>query len=48
VHWRTDYSDGLKLGEAVALSILADQREVYGEGFSGFAIRRFDGASVMV
>lgn len=46
VHWRTDYSDGLRLGEAVALSILADQREMYGEEFSGFAIRRFDGASV--
>jgi hypothetical protein len=46
VHWRTDYSDALKLGEAVALSILADQREMYGEEFSGFAIRRFDGASV--
>jgi hypothetical protein len=46
VHWRTDYSDGLKLGEAVALSILADQREMYGEEFSGFAIRRFNGVSV--
>jgi hypothetical protein len=48
VHWRTDYSDGLKLGEAVALSIMADQREVYGEEFSGFVIRRFNGASVTV
>ncbi len=48
VHWRTDYSEALKLGEAVALSILADQREVYEEEFSGFAIRRFDGASVRV
>ena len=48
VHWRTDYSDGLKLGEAVALSILAEQRGMYGEEFSGFAIRRFDGASVIV
>ncbi len=46
VHWRTDYSDGLKLGEAVALSILADQRGMYGEEFSGFVIRRFNGASV--
>jgi hypothetical protein len=48
VHWRTDYSDGLKLGEAVALSILADQREIYGEEFLGFVIRRFDGTSVTV
>jgi len=48
VHWRTDYSDGLRLGEAVALSILTDQREIYGEEFSGFAIQRFNGASVTV
>ena len=48
VHWRTDYSDGLKLREEVALSILADQREVYGEEFSGFVIRRFDGVSATV
>jgi hypothetical protein len=43
VHWRTDYSDGLKLGEVVALSILSDQRDVYDEEFSGFGIRKFDG-----
>jgi hypothetical protein len=48
VHWRTDYSDGLKLGEAVALSVLADQRAVYGEDFSGFVFRRFDGTIVTV
>ena len=46
VHWRTDYSDGLKLGEAIALSILRDQKEVYGETFSGFRITKFDGTTV--
>jgi hypothetical protein len=44
VDWRTDYSDGLKLGEAIAISILADQRESYGETFSGFQITKFDGS----
>jgi hypothetical protein len=48
VHWRTDYSDGLKLGEAVALSILSDQKETYGEEFSGFEITKFDGTSITV
>jgi hypothetical protein len=48
VHWRTDYSNGLQLGEAVALSILADQREVYGEEFSGFQISKFDRTNVTV
>jgi hypothetical protein len=46
VHWRTDYSDGLKLGEAIALSILTDQRGVYGEAFSGFKVTKFDGTTV--
>jgi hypothetical protein len=48
VHWRTDYSDGLKLGEAVALSILSDQKGVYGEDFEGFEITKFDGTNVTV
>jgi hypothetical protein len=48
VHWRTDYSDGLKLGETVALSILSDQKETYGEDFSGFQITKFDGTSITV
>jgi hypothetical protein len=47
VHWRTDYSDGLKLGEAVALSILADQKGVYGEDFEGFQITKFDGTTAL-
>jgi hypothetical protein len=48
VHWRTDYSDGSKLGEAVALSILSDQKGVYGEDFEGFEITKFDGTNVTV
>jgi hypothetical protein len=47
VHWRTDYSDGLRLGEAIALSILADQKGVYGETFTGFKITKFDGTTVI-
>jgi hypothetical protein len=46
VHWRTDASDGLKLGETVALSILSDQRECYGEDFAGFEITKFDGSVI--
>jgi hypothetical protein len=48
VHWRTDYSDALKLGEAIALSILMDQSGVYSETFSGFTITKFDGTTVTV
>ena len=48
IHWRSDDSEGLKLGEAVALSVLRDQRAVYGEEFSGFVIKKFDGQTVIV
>jgi hypothetical protein len=48
VHRRTDYSDGLKSGETVALSILADQRACFGEEFSGFQITKFDGTTITV
>src|SRR4029077_6090240 len=49
VHWRTDYSEGLKLGEAVAISLLRDQgRLCHGEKFSGFAITKFDGTTISI
>ncbi|HET9784440.1 MAG TPA: hypothetical protein VFP94_05695 [Terriglobales bacterium] len=48
VHWWSDYVAGLLLGEAMALTILADQRHTYGEEFSGFTITRFDGTTITV
>ncbi|MGA7625036.1 MAG: vanadium-dependent haloperoxidase [Candidatus Acidiferrales bacterium] len=47
VHWRSDYSEGLKLGEAVAISILREQKPLYHrENFSGFAFTDFDGQTI--
>jgi len=49
IHWRSDCTAGLILGEAVALSILGDQRNVYaGEDFAGFTITKFDGTTITV
>jgi hypothetical protein len=48
VHWRSDYSESLKLGEAIALSILADQRDCYNETFNGYSLTKFDGTTVTV
>ena len=48
IHWRTDYSESVKLGEAVALSILRDQRSTYNETFRGFTLTKFDGTKVSV
>jgi len=48
VHWRSDATAGLKLGEAAALSIMKDERGCFSENFAGFALTKFDGSSVVV
>lgn len=48
VHWRSDAVEGLLLGEALALSVLADLALTYHESFAGFPLTRFDGRTVMV
>jgi hypothetical protein len=48
VHWRSDASQSLKLGEAIAISILQEQRATYNEDFGGFTFTSFDGSLVTV
>jgi hypothetical protein len=48
VHWRSDYVESLKLGEAVAISVLKDQKLTYGETFDGFTFTKFDGTKITV
>jgi hypothetical protein len=48
VHWRSDGTESLKLGEAIAISVLKDQKGCYNERFDGFSLTKFDGTTVMV
>lgn len=48
VHWRSDSSEGLKLGEAVAIQILQDYRNTYNEDFNGFSFTKFDGTTIII
>ena len=48
IHWRSDYTESLKLGEAVAISLLRDQRLIYKEDFAGFTFTKFDGTRITV
>jgi hypothetical protein len=48
IHWRTDSSEGLKLGETVAIRILQDYKYTYNEHFSGFVITKFDGTTIII
>lgn len=42
VHWRTDYTEAVRLGEAVAIGVLRDQVRV-GHESASFGLTRFDG-----
>jgi len=48
VHWRSDALQSLLLGEAVAISILRDQRRTFNEPFDGFTFTKFDGTKIIV
>jgi hypothetical protein len=48
VHWRSDATESLKLGEAIAIGILKEQRACYNEVFNGFSLTKFDGTTVTV
>jgi hypothetical protein len=47
-HWRSDGIEGLKLGEAVTLGILADERGTFNETWAGFTLTKFDGTTITV
>jgi len=48
VHFRSDSISGLKLGEAVAIGLLADYSRTYSERFDGFTLTQFDGGKVRI
>ena len=48
VHWRTDATESMKLGEQCAIDILRDQTNCYNEAFDGFSLTKFDGSTVTV
>ena len=48
VHWRSDYTESLKLGETVAIGVLRDQKLTYGEDFDGYTFTRFNGTKITV
>jgi hypothetical protein len=48
VHWRSDGAEGLLLGEAVALGVLAELRACMTEDFAGFSLTTFNGTPISV
>lgn len=48
VHWRSDATESVKLGEAIAISLLQDYKGCYNERFAGFTLTKFDGTRIVV
>ncbi len=48
VHWRSDSTQSILLGERVAIEMLQDQRASYNEIFNGFSLTKFDGTTITV
>ena len=48
VHWRSDASESLKLGESVALAYMGDLSGCFNEQFSGFSLTKFDGERITI
>ena len=47
VHWRSDYTESIRLGEQVALCILKAQKDDYNEDYS-FSLTTFDGTPLTI
>ncbi len=48
VQWRSDAEAGLRLGEAVAIALLRELRELLPESHGAFTLRAFDGTTIEV
>ena len=48
IHWRSDASASMALGEEVAIGMLRDERTTLREPFEGFSFTRFDGSRVTI
>lgn len=47
IHWRTDFTEGLKLGEDVAIGVLQEQKATYNEKVT-FSLTKFDGTTITI
>jgi hypothetical protein len=48
VHWRSDAHASLRIGQAVAISILKEQTKIHNEAHPFFTFRGFDGERIVV
>jgi hypothetical protein len=47
VHWRSDYTESIKLGEQIAIGILQEQKLTYNEDYH-MSLTKFDGTAITI
>src|SRR5262249_28898954 len=47
LHWRSDFTEGLLLGELVAIGLLEEQKGCYNQDVT-MTLRRFDGSTITI
>ncbi|HLL82785.1 MAG TPA: hypothetical protein VK420_09040, partial [Longimicrobium sp.] len=48
VHWRTDYTESLPLGEAIAIGLLQEMSLGFNEDDAFFQLTRLDGRKIRI
>jgi hypothetical protein len=48
VHWRSDATDSLTLGEAVAIQLMREHNRTFNEPLTGMSLTKFDGTTVVI
>jgi membrane-associated phospholipid phosphatase len=48
IHWRGDNTEGLRLGEAIAIHVLRELRACHDEHFAGLSLTKFDSSRMIV
>jgi len=48
VHWRSDSFNSMRLGQAIAVSIMRDQKQLFNEGTATYNFRGFDGERIIL
>lgn len=48
IHWRSDTTESLRLGEELAIRFLREEKLTFNEQVYGFSITRFDGSTVTI
>jgi hypothetical protein len=48
VHWRSDGTESILLGEEIAISMLRNMEHTFKEPFQGFKLTKFDGTTIII